>query len=193
MYILEDKIVEKALSYKGEVEIPQNKGFKNPVFDKLMRFIGFISGHAWCMYFVRLIWVETYRELGALDLVKKYTKLISPSAVQTWKNFKKAEHPMCNIPRKGSIAIWQTYKNGIPSYTGHGAIIVETAGTYMQTSEGNTSKYFGDRDGGSVWVKDYHNYEEMFNIKNGLRLLGFIHLKEYTTDEELKKLPASEY
>lgn len=193
MYIIEDKIAQKAISFEGETEIKGNKGFKNPVFWKLMESVGFQINDPWCMYFVELVWTEVYKELGAIDIVDKYTKLFSASATQTWSNFKKVKHPMGKIPKKGAIAIYQTYKKGVPHWTGHGAIVTEVAGSWYQTYDGNTLKDKFDRDGGTVAPKEHFNYEALFHVNNGLRLLGFIYVKEFSLNEEDKKIPASIY
>ena len=193
MYTIENKVSEKAYSFVGETEIKGNKGFKNPIFWKLMNSVGFKVNDPWCMYFVELVWSKVYEELGAKEVVEKYSKIFSASATKTWRNFKKIKHPMGYTPKKGAIAIFQTYKKGVPFWTGHGVIVKDIEGLTIQTVEGNTRKNVMDRDGGSVCEKEYRNYESLFHVINGLRLLGFIYLNEYSHDEKIKKLSAYSY
>jgi len=193
MFTISDKVVEIAHGFEGQTEIKGNLGFKDPTFWKLMRAVGFQLEHPWCAYYGELVWTAAYQSIGAHDVVKKLSKLFSASAVQTLKNFEKAGYVVNKTPKIGSLVIWQTYKNGVSWWTGHLGIIIDIAGTYFKTSEGNTSKSAYDRDGGSVWEKEYFNYLQMFEVKNGLRLVGFVHLKDFITEDGIKKTKAYEY
>ncbi len=193
MYIVEEAVVKKTELFKNKVEIKGNKGFKDPAFWKLMKKVGFQVDDPWCAYYVELVWTEVYRDLGANIVVERLTKLFSPSAVQTYKNFKKAGYPIGSVPKIGALVVWQTYNHGVKHWTGHIGIVIDCVDGYFKTSEGNTSKYPGDRDGGSVANKEYFNYKSMFNVYDGLRLKGFVYLDDYVMNDNDKKTSAYGY
>jgi hypothetical protein len=168
-----NKIVETALKYVGEMETPNNSGFKNKEFEKKMFAVGFQRGHAWCNYFVELVYKESLPEL-----VKKIDKLMSASTQQTWKNFEKSglfEFEISNFPSEGDLVIWQSTSN---KNLGHIGIVTKIIDNYnFESVEGNTNDK-GGREGYIVAVK-----KRTTKDTKSLKLLGFIH---YTGASNLK-------
>lgn len=164
-------IMSYAEDYIGQEEIKGNQGFKDQVFDKEMRAIGFKNGYAWCVLFCELCWKKGYR-----DFDKSYLPLldeeITAGAVRTWRHFK-AMGWTSQRPVVGAMVIWQTYKDGEPKTTGHAAIVKEYTGDYITTIEGNTN----DKGGREGYIVAEKNRKMNFTNDNGLRMLGFIHPK----------------
>ena len=156
-------IKHTALSYVDKEEVKGNQGFKDQVFENLMKKIGWELGDAWCAYFVELAWFMS----GISE-----DDLFSGGAVKTWNNFDKSEDYTCNqIPEVGSIMIMQRYKNGLPDWRGHAGVVVAIQGGQIVTVEGNTNSK-GGREGIEVALKI-----RALNVDNnhGLRMRGFIH------------------
>jgi thiol-disulfide isomerase/thioredoxin len=159
---MSEKVVEIAESYVGQKEIHGNQGFLNKDFEKKMRAVGFYTGAPWCAFFVKLVWKESDTE--------RY-KLIAGSALQTMRNFVKAEKiDLVAKPNVGAIAIYRTMKNGKAQTTGHVAVVIEVGDVTFTTVEGNTNAS-GGREGIEV-AKKYRSYK--FYEPNGLQLMGFI-------------------
>lgn len=165
------KIVEVARSYLGQQEKPGNKGFKDPVFEKKMREVGFKSGDAWCCYLTELV----YKEALGIYIPESYNfldKLFSASTQKTWNNFKaegeKYGFKRVQMPTPGALVFWRSAKN---SSLGHIAICSSGVTQYQKFNavEGNTNDV-GGREGYIVAEKlriyDYTN-------KYSLNLLGF--------------------
>ena len=160
-----NKIAEKALSFLGQREISGNKGFINPDFDALMRKYGFMTGDAWCLHFVRMVW----RECG------ERTTLISPSAVGTMR-LASSNGNWHTKPIVGSVAIFRSFKDGKPLSTGHGAIVTEVRADGYTTCDGNTNDK-GGREGIMVALRHRHLTPEHWTRRDGLRLMGFVYPK----------------
>ena len=159
-----NKIVETARKYIGQMEKPNNAGFKDSEFEKKMKLVGFLKGQAWCNYFVELVYREALPELD-----KKINKLMSASTQQTWKNFEKSglfEFELSNYADEGDLVIWQSKSN--PSQ-GHIGIVSEVFEGGFKSIEGNTNDK-GGREG-------YIVAERTRSLKDTktMKLLGFIH------------------
>jgi hypothetical protein len=159
-----NKIVETARKYIGQMEKPNNSGFKDSEFEKKMKLVGFQKGQAWCNYFVELVYREALPELD-----KKINKLMSASTQLTWKNFGKSglfEFEISNFPSEGDLVVWQSTKN---SNQGHIGIVTTFDDKGFKSIEGNTNDK-GGREG-------YIVAEKTRTLKDTktLRLLGFIH------------------
>jgi hypothetical protein len=173
MNTINDIITKIALDNLGQEEIRGNLGFKDPEFERRMQAVGFKKGHAWCSYYAELVWKLAYQQYDA-TMNDTLDKLFSASAVQTWKNFKKAiEFETTLVPDEGSLVVWQTYKNGTPHWTGHIGIVIkyDQESDSLITVEGNTNDD-GSREGYKVAKKRRKNMYR--KTKTGLRLLGFI-------------------
>jgi hypothetical protein len=152
-------------------EIPGNMGFKDHRFDELMVETGWQKGQAWCAYFCELVWKLAYEK----DTETAYAieKLFAAGAVKTYNNFKAYQKfPVDKKPEIGAVAIWQTWKDNQPFWTGHAGIVVKIlGGNEVLTIEGNTNSK-GGREGIEVCEK---NRRLSFDTHNGLVLKGFIH------------------
>lgn len=163
-----NQIIEIAQSYIGMKEISGNQGFQDKRFQELMEECGWQSGQAWCSYFCELVWKQAFPELKELD------KLFSSGAVQTYNNFKQSDFFVDHKPEPGAVAIWQTWKNNEPYWTGHAGIVESIVnGNEIMTIEGNTNSA-GGREGIEVARK---RRQLNYDARNGLVLKGFIHPK----------------
>jgi hypothetical protein len=164
---------EVARKYIGQTEKPGNSGFNDEQFEAYMKAVGFEKGFAWCSLFAELVFKEAIPEkFDELD------KLFSASTVQTFKNFRDAAYPIGYVPVKDWLVIWQMQKDGKPQWSGHAGIVSEVKSTWEFNSiEGNTNSQ-GDREGFEVAEMDRKIVAE---VKNGLRVLGFIHISKPIT------------
>lgn len=165
------KVSLYAKKFLGQDELPGNTGFKSGWLEAKMKSVGWKVGEPWCMYLVKIIWLDKYPEIK--DYIKK---LITGSTQTSFNNILKSKSDLLSIrayPEVGDIAIWQYHdKNGNPKWTGHGAVVVKVNGEKFQTVEGNTNET-GSREGYTVAEK-IHNIDEYDKV-SGLKLKGFIH------------------
>ncbi len=169
--VINEIIIKKANSFLNQKEIKGNKGFIDKKFEEYMETVGWISGEAWCVYFVELVWWSAYAEYNSF-IIPKLKLLFSGSAVQTLINFKKDKtFKISDEPEKGSIVIYQTYNDLKPHWSGHAGIVVDFNKTDVFLIEGNTNK-IGSREGDGAYFKKRSLSSE---IKNGLVNKGFIY------------------
>lgn len=170
--MIHQRIVEIAKSFIGMQEIPGNMGFKDERFQELMIETGWQKGQAWCSYFAELVWKIAYQEINP-EFIPKLDKLFAAGAVKTFQNFKDAcIFPVDKKPEPGAVAIWQTWKDNQPFWTGHAGIVISITGpNEIATVEGNTNSK-GGREGIEVAEK---RRRLSFDVTNGLCLKGFIH------------------
>lgn len=166
------KAVRKARRLIGIDETGNNAGFDNAKFEALMKKYGWRKGWAWCMSFVRAMWMESYKHLRN-DL----GYLLSHSTVTTWNNFvknKSGKFETSQKPTIGAIVIWRKYAGGVATSKGHAGIVekINNDGT-IQTIEGNTNEA-GSREGETIARK---TRKLDFTNPNGLRMLGFIKVR----------------
>jgi hypothetical protein len=166
---MNDRIVKIAESYIGKTEKPGNKGFNDPEFERKMRAVGFLPGHAWCAYFGELVWTEAYAGHKMLPVI---TRLFSPSAVSTFSNFSNSKHFMISpdIPTLGALAIWR-YGDG---WQGHLGVVTafDIKNNRMVTADGNTNDK-GGREGYIVANRPRRIIRP--HSKTDLNLLGFVY------------------
>ncbi len=184
MKINKDKIAEIALSFVGQTEISGNLGFKSDRFESLMKRVGWNTGEAWCAYLGELVYklavepdVEKWDKNQDVQLLGK---AFSAGAVKTFNNFLKSKSfEFTKEPKKGDLAIYQTYRNGTPDWTGHLAIVISDLkpNKKFDTVEGNTNSS-GGREGIEVApkIRDLNFDIPHKGIK--LVLLGFISQRE---------------
>lgn len=176
---------ENALTYLGRQEMKKditndginnpvygNFGFADPAFASEMIEEGWHVGWAWCAIFARVVFVNCF------PLQENILRsLFSPSAVQTFNNFKKAGYQVSMEPAVDSLVIWQTIKGGVAQPTGHAGIVVSCSGpkdpTAFESIEGNTSTP-GEREG---YIVARHPHRVVSDVKSGLKVLGFITIK----------------
>jgi LPXTG-motif cell wall-anchored protein len=161
------KIVRFSQSLVGQTEIAGNMGFTNEEFQRLMDEVGWQPGDAWCVYFVKLVWYN----MAPGFLKKKILSKISGSTYQTWENIKDDKSfIVSSIPKEGDMAIWRTYKDGSPQWSGHAGIVKRLGFGNFTTIEGNT----GDGYGNEGYVVAEKSRPIDYTTKNGLRLVGFV-------------------
>lgn len=173
---INEQIINVAVNFLGQEEIRGNLGFKDPKFEQLMKNVGWQKTQAWCAYFAELVWKVAYSNQNSL-IVPEIDKIFSGSAVQTMKNFKKAGWEIHRgiSPQKGSLAVWQKFKNGKPHWSGHIGIYTENLSLKLFNSiDGNTNDD-GSREGYEV-AKKCRSYN--YTSKSGLVLIGFIEPKK---------------
>lgn len=175
-----DKIVYYAKLFEGIKEKGNNQGWEDvyfptlgKTFQELMVSAGWESSHAWCAYFTELIWKLGYKHYDH-PLYYKLEDLFSASVMNSWYNFKRSDFICSHKPELGSLVIWNLYKNGKQTTSGHTGIVISIKGSVIYTIDGNTSDR-NNRDGDQVarksWLINYTKKE------NGLNLIGFIHPK----------------
>jgi len=163
-------IEEIARGYIGQQEIAGNLGFKDKLFEKRMKEVGFEKGFAWCSLFSERVWTDFYQQKGTPVALAKIKKLCSASAVTTYNNFKAdGSFIVSSTPKIGAIVIW-SHGSG-PQ--GHAGIVVEIVdSTTFKSVEGNTNDQ-GGREGIEVAEKT-RKTNNPFSSK-GLNIKGFIY------------------
>jgi hypothetical protein len=166
---LSEKVIAAARSIIGQKEIPGNKGFVDPVFEKRMKDTGWNKGESWCCYTTELIWKTAFTT--SHYLYEEIDKLFSGSAVKTFSNFKDSPHFETGpTPRHGAISIFRHGKG----WEGHAGIVIPVIDiNTFHNVEGNTNAS-GGREGIEVAEKIRH-LNEPFKA-NGLNIEGFIYL-----------------
>lgn len=162
------KQIDTAKKYIGQKEGAGNKFDENTPLGKILKEAGHKDGEAWCCYFAEAVFCESFPAQNA-----ELRKLFSASTIQTFQNFKEAGYEVTDIPKVGSLVIWQRYKDGKPTWQGHAALVtkVNPDGSF-QTIEGNTNSA-GSREGDSVQEK----VRKIIRTENGLNVLGFVTIK----------------
>lgn len=162
-----NKAVETALKYVGEKELSGNIFSDDSDFGRKLHACGQKDGDPWCALFCELVFKESYPER-----FQEFDKIFSASAVQTYKNFYKGGGYMLNnLPKEGTMVIWQMMKDGKPQWQGHAGIVYQLQSTWEFTSiEGNTNAS-GGREGVEVAIKERKVLKDVWN---GLKILGFI-------------------
>lgn len=151
----------------GQKEVTGNMGFQSAEFENMMKEVGWKEGDQWCVFFAKLTWWQK----APAFLKPKIKSAISGSSQTTWENVSKdPAFVTSKIPKPGDMVIWQSYKNGVPQWTGHAGIVEKVGFNDFKTIEGNTNDA-GGREGYIVAQKD-RTFN--FDTNNGLRLKGFI-------------------
>lgn len=158
------KIREKAYSFLGQNEIPNNKGFVDKNFYSQMTTVGFFPSYAWCVLFAKLCW-----KLGGEN---RYIYL-KPSVIKTLKSMSKQGYELELKPEIGAIAVYRKFTNGIPKTPGHACIVVHIESDSFWSIDGNTSKQ-NETEGTTVAIR-IRSYK--WKVDNGYRLLGFYNPK----------------
>lgn len=165
-------IVKVAKGYIGIKEISGNKGWKNKDFEKKMKKMGWTSGQAWCMYFVKLVIHEAYLLIGN-DKMAQWALTLNGGVLSSFSKMKSKTvvHPPTN-PQPGFIGIMQ---HGT-SQLGH-TFIVDRLGDVdkmeIKTIEGNTNSG-GVREGDGVYERTRYTDNMM---KNKLQLVNYVELR----------------
>ncbi len=164
-----NKLLQVALKYLGQSEMPGNKFDDLSPLGKMLHEAGQKDGEAWCSYFGEGCAVEAYPEKKA-----EFEKLFDASAVKTYKNFKDAGYKTTtNDPEPGDLAIFQKFIKGVRQWQGHLCIVeAVSAPLGFETIDGNTN-VAGSREGTTVMDRKKKSFK--FN-PDGLSLLGFVRI-----------------
>ena len=168
------KAIDISRVFIGEKEKRGNAGFFNPKLQLIMTEAGHRAGEAWCCYFCEAVFCEAAQQAGHEEREKELRKLFSANCVQTFRNFvKSGKYKVSKTPIAGALVIFQKMKQGLPTSSGHAAIVEDVAPggdtTHFTTIEGNTNSS-GSREGDSVQRKK-RSTKPMIN---GLSVLGFV-------------------
>ena len=170
---INELIIETALSYVGQKEIPNNLGFEDKNFEQEMKSEGWMPRYAWCAISAKLMWKKAYTKYKP-EILPELDELFSIAATKTFNNFKKFGWRVDRIAEQGSLIIWQHYEDGKKTWKGHAGIVKMLSNEFIHTIEGNTNGE-GSRNGDQYMEKiRKYNFEP---VKNGLVLMGFIHPK----------------
>lgn len=170
------KQIEIAKKYVGQKEIPGNKGWKDPEYQKRLEAVGWSSGESWCVYAQEDIFKQAFPEkFNELD------RLFSANAVKTFENLKSAGYEISPVPVPGALVIWQRMKDGKPDYIvgnwkkGHAGLVGENVidNWIFDCYEGN-SNAAGSRNGDTF---TYKTRKHLKTVRNGLKILGFVIIK----------------
>lgn len=165
------RVANTAAAFIDEMEVGNNQGFASAVFEQMMRDVGWHGGEAWCMYFVKAMYMSAFVRRAAV-----ISKILTGSTQTSLKNaidnpdvFKVITE---GRPQVGDIAIWQNIHD--PG-KGHAAIVYrKDHGDYYQTIEGNSSA------GGSSEGERVTKGNRLLvpgTVEGSLKLLAFIRLK----------------
>lgn len=164
---LQDRIIELVRSYIGQEETPNNSGFKNATFQKLMEKIGWSKGQAWCSFFSKSVWCTAFLEFDPIG-TKLILKYANGSSLQTYYNFAKSkEFHVQTFPVPGALVIFREGN----SASGHEGIVTTFDNLGFNFVSGNTSKV-GSREG-TIVLEKYRKLNLPYN-PNGLNLTGFV-------------------
>lgn len=176
---MKEAVLKWAESHIGYREFPGNQGFKDPVFDNMMRSVGFKNGWAWCALFAEACWaIPTYS--GKSKVFVSISDNFSANAVRSFENFQNDQTELFSIiksgiPSPGDVVIWEKRSQGDPVKNGiwtigHAGIVQSAEEGFFKSIEGNSNDA-GGREGIEVAVKTRkYNYFD----KHGLCLKGFI-------------------
>jgi len=161
-------VIATALKYVGQKELAGNVFSDASDFGKKLHGAGQKDGDPWCALFCEVVFKEAFPARFT-----EFDKLFSASAVQTFKNFQKGGgYVFNNLPRPGNIVIWQKYVDGKPQWQGHAGIVYKLNSSWeFQSIEGNSNSA-GGREGVEVAIQP--NRKVIKDVKNGLKILGFI-------------------
>ncbi len=165
------RVANTAAAFINEMEIGNNQGFANAVFEQMMKDVGWNGGEAWCMYFVKAMYMRAFPHRAAA-----INRILTGSTQGTWENAL-ADQSVFKVltdgrPQTGDIIIWQNIKN--PA-TGHAGIDWKRDhDDYYYTIEGNSG--LGGTSEGQGVTKG-HRLLVPGTVEGNLKLLGFLRLK----------------
>lgn len=125
----------------------------------------------WCMAFVQYCLKQVdsaYAEINTSATKHKLKK--GEHCMTVWE--KSPQNCRSNKPQKGYVAIWQYYKDGKPTPSGHTGIVTGIDNTHgvFSTIEGNTSDSASvDREGDGVFAKI-----RSLTPQGNMKLVGFL-------------------
>jgi len=165
------KVSRLAKLYAGVNEIGNNVAVSDPQLNEWLKAVGWKNGEAWCMYFVKALYMNAFPNKAA-----EINKILTGSTQGSWANVK--QHPdvfkviIDGKPMSGDIIIWQSVND--PSKGHAGIVYKRDSGDKYFTVEGN-SDLSGSAEGDGV----SKNTRTLVpgTVEGSLKLLGFIRLK----------------
>lgn len=166
------KVANAAADFLNINEIGNNQGWSNKVFQSMMTNVGWKSGEAWCMYFVKAVYLETFPSRA-----DKINEVLTGSTQQTWKNAKQSD--VFNVitdglAKAGDIVLWQNTSN---TANGHAGIVYRKEGRDSGVVVEGNSNYDGAREGQGVVKSDRTLIPGV--VSGSLKLLGFLRMKMF--------------
>lgn len=169
----------------NQIEKRGNKGFVDSSFELMMKKVGWVSGQAWCAYYVKLVFMQML-SFDRDFLVKNITGGAANNfyAIQSLnkKGDKRYLAMNSGLPQVGDI-----FCQGV-SGNGHTGIVIEIlGGNKVKTIEGNTNLK-GSREGDRVLslTRDL----TIGGLSQGKKNIGFI--RRNFTPQEIEKLEYDE-
>lgn len=155
------QLLTLANSLVGTKETAPNKG---PMVEKFQRAVdGKADGESWCLGFIQYCVNEVCATNGLKNPLFKteHTLTLWDKTPNTLKSQR---------PTRGSIAVWQHYKEGKPTMQGHVGIVNNYLPGSFFSIEGNTSDGKGiNRDGDGVYLR-----KRSLQSTESFKLLGFV-------------------
>lgn len=129
-----NKIVEKATSFVGQKETPNNSGFENADFQKNMEKVGWQPGNPWNCFFVELVW-----RLAMPEFEANMIRYFNGNSIKTLENFKPSGIYKFsdNKPVVGSLMFFK--EQGGDNVGQVGIVIRIIDENTVETIEGNTA------------------------------------------------------
>lgn len=165
------KAANEALKWEGMEELGNNEAFKNKEFQKKMQEAGFKKGYEWCVIFAKMVWLNVFKQ--DVEIIKK---IISPSSMQTWKNFSNTANLQGKFvrveaqskPKPGDIVVWQRKGSAAK---GHAGLVTKVNNDLsFKTIEGNSNED-GSANGYGVFIKEN---KPLSSNRKSFILLGFL-------------------
>lgn len=164
-------LIEEAKKWIGTTESgADNCGPEVELFQKAVD--GKSQGEAWCLAFIQFC-IKKAEERFESEFGEPVNHWMYPTEhCMTLWNKMPLESKLKELPHAGCLVVWQHFKDGQPTSSGHIGLITEILGVNrVKTIEGNTSPNLtGDqRNGDGVYEK-----ERSLLSKGSLQLKGFI-------------------
>lgn len=164
---LVDSILSMARSYLNQTETPNNSGFKNLWFQKVMISMGWYKGASWCAFTGKAIWYNGFLPVDPLG-AKLVLKYATGSAYGTYQAFARSkEFHVQSTPVVGALVVFVDGNGPL----GHEGVVTELIPGGFKFISGNTS-VAGSREGTTVLEK-----VRMLNVPHsatGLNIAGFV-------------------
>lgn len=163
----------EALRWVGTTELGgENRGQLVEIFQKAVD--GRASGEPWCMAFTQFCAKQIDQQYDYINQASSGLRsCLYPSehVLTTWNNTPKEARLLA--PQAGTLILWQWYKNGKATASGHVGIVTEVIDDELvRTVEGNTSNPDDKivREGDGVFSKR----RKFKDDKGSFRVLGFL-------------------
>lgn len=142
-------LVEEARKYVGIKEVGRNEGWNDAAFKIMMKKAGWVSSHAWCMYFAKAVWMTIYQDSKHYDHI---VKTLNGSTIMSYRKAKMSDLIVVrDMPTLGGIVIWETSPG-----RGHAGVVSKVRDELdINTVEGNTSPQ-GSREGDTILERRRH-------------------------------------